>query len=141
MNYYDTHRMIKSEDLNHHGTLFAGKMSQWFVESCFIAAGNEYKQPSNLVCLNIQELNFKHSIKLGDIINIQTKVCYTGTKSIIVYCKVTSLNNNDNILVDGYITFVCVDDDGIPMAHNLSLPEPLTDEDIVLYNKAKSFIK
>ena len=32
-----TCRLIKSEDLNHHGTLFAGRCAEWFVESGFIA--------------------------------------------------------------------------------------------------------
>lgn len=141
MNYYDTHRMIKSEDLNHHGTLFAGKMAQWFIESCFATAANEYKHPSNLVFLKIQELNFKHPIKLGDIINLQSKVCYIGSKSICVYGKVTSLNNNDKILVDGFITFVCVDDNGVPMDHNMILDKPTTEQDLLIYNKAISFKK
>ncbi|MGL6106939.1 acyl-CoA thioesterase [Romboutsia sp.] len=141
MNFYDTHRMIKSEDLNHHGTLFAGRMSQWFVESCFVAAANEYKQPKNLVFLNMKELNFKHPIKLGDIINIKSKICYVGTKSICVYGEVSSLNNEDKILVDGFMTFVCVDDNGVSMAHNMILPEPITEKDLAIYNKAKSFKK
>ena len=34
-NYYTT-RLVKSEDLNHHGTLFAGRMSEWFVEEARI---------------------------------------------------------------------------------------------------------
>ena len=33
-----TSRLVKSEDLNHHGTLFAGRTAEWFVESGFIAA-------------------------------------------------------------------------------------------------------
>jgi len=28
-----TMRLVKSEDLNHHGTLFAGRTAEWFVES------------------------------------------------------------------------------------------------------------
>ena len=37
---YTTYRLIKSEDLNHHGTLFAGRSAEWFVESGFIAASS-----------------------------------------------------------------------------------------------------
>ena len=28
-----TNRFVKGEDLNHHGTLFAGRAAEWFVES------------------------------------------------------------------------------------------------------------
>lgn len=30
--YYTTH-LVKSEDLNHHGTLFAARTASWFVEA------------------------------------------------------------------------------------------------------------
>ena len=38
MKTFVTHRLVKGEDLNHHGTLFAGRSAEWFVESGFIAA-------------------------------------------------------------------------------------------------------
>ena len=37
-----TCRLIKSEDLNHHGTLFAGRCAEWFVESGFIAVAAKF---------------------------------------------------------------------------------------------------
>ena len=33
-----THHFVKSEDLNHHGTLFAGRTAEWFVEAGLMAA-------------------------------------------------------------------------------------------------------
>jgi acyl-CoA hydrolase len=47
-----TTRLVKSEDLNHHGTLFAGRTAEWFVESGFIAAARLIN-PQNIVCLKI----------------------------------------------------------------------------------------
>ena len=51
-------RLVKSEDLNHHGTLFAGKTAMWFVESGFIAAAS-LTHPENIVCLNIHGMLFE----------------------------------------------------------------------------------
>jgi len=45
--HYD--RLVKSEDLNHHGTLFAGRSAEWFVEAGFIAAASVLP-PKNIVC-------------------------------------------------------------------------------------------
>ncbi|MGX4600864.1 acyl-CoA thioesterase [Faecalimicrobium sp. JNUCC 81] len=140
MKYYDTHRLVKGEDLNHHGTLFAGRMTEWFVESCFITVADEYKHPENLVCRKVNEINFKQPIRKGDIINIKSKIVYTGKTSLIVYGKVTR-NNNENIIVDGFLTFVCIDENGVKMPHNLKIDEPFTQEDIELLNIAKSFRK
>ena len=54
-----TTRLVKSEDLNHHGTLFAGRMSEWFVEGCFIAAATSYGNPEEIVCVKLHGLDRK----------------------------------------------------------------------------------
>lgn len=140
MNYYDIYKLVKSEDLNHHGTLFAGRMSEWFVESCFITTAIEYKHPENLVCVKVQELNFYTPIRKGDIIHIQSKICLLGKTSLTVYGKVTR-NNDEKVLVDGYLTFVCIDENGCKMNHSLVMNPPTSEEDIKLEAKAKSFKK
>lgn len=134
MRYYDIYKLVKSEDLNHHGTLFAGRMAEWFVESCFITAANEYKHPENLVCLKLHELRFTTPVKKGTIINIKSKILKAGKTSIVVYGKVTR-NDDDKILVEGFLTFVCVDEDGKKMPHNLIVEGPSTQEYIEIINK------
>lgn len=134
MRYYDTYKLVKSEDLNHHGTLFAGRMSEWFVESCFISVANEYKNPENIVCLKVHEIKFMAPVKKGEIINIKSKIVSVGNTSIMAYGKVTR-NDSEDILVEGFLTFVCVDEHGVKMKHNLSIDEPTTEEDIALLAK------
>ena len=58
-------RLVKSNDLNHHGTLFAGRTAEWFVESGFIAAAGVL-DPKNLVCLKFMEC-ISHSLQLEEI--------------------------------------------------------------------------
>ena len=41
MKEYKISHLIKSEDLNHHGTLFAGRTAEWLVEA---AAGCSVRQ-------------------------------------------------------------------------------------------------
>jgi acyl-CoA hydrolase len=72
----------------------------------------------------------------GDIIILSTRVVYAGTTSLTVYGKVCR-HDNDNILVDGFVTFVCVDKDGKKMPHNIVLPEPEDDEQKRLRETAK----
>lgn len=134
MRYYDIYKLVKSEDLNHHGTLFAGRMAEWFVESCFITAANEYKHPENLVCLKLHELRFTTPVKKGTIINIKSKIVKTGNTSIVVYGKVTK-NDSEKVLVEGFLTFVCVDGNGKKMPHNLTVEGLLTEEDKEILNK------
>lgn len=134
MKYNETYRLVKSEDLNHHGTLFAGRMTEWFVENCFITVANEYKHPENLVCLKVYDLGFTRPIKKGDIINIKSKIIYAGNTSLTVYGKVTR-NNTEDIVVDGFITFVCVDENGKKMNHNLIVDKVNSNEDLEILNR------
>ncbi len=124
-----TTRLVKSEDLNHHGTLFAGRMSEWFVEGTFIAAATTLGNPENVVCIKLHGLKFGTPTKKGQIIQLTTKVILTGNTSITVYGKVTGVDDN-HVAVEGFITFVCVDENGKKMAHGLTCPEPITEEDI-----------
>jgi acyl-CoA hydrolase len=97
-----TMRLIKSEDLNHHGTLFAGRTAEWFVESGFIAATSLLK-PQNVVCLKIHGMYFTKPAKSGDVLKFSSKVVYAGKSSLTAYVHVEK-NGSDILLVDGFIT-------------------------------------
>ena len=56
---YITHHLVKSEDLHHHATLFAGRSAEWFVESRFIAA-DALLRPKSIVCLKIHGMTYNH---------------------------------------------------------------------------------
>jgi acyl-CoA hydrolase len=134
--YISTH-LVKSEDLNHHGTLFAGRMAEWFVEGTFVAAASLYGNPENNVCVKLHGLKFAGPATKGDIITLKTSVVNTGTTSLTVYGKVSRIDSDD-ILVDGFVTFVCVDQEGRKMPHNIVLPEPQDEEGKKLREAAKA---
>lgn len=136
---YKTHRLVKSEDLNHHGTLFAGRTAEWFVESGFIAASS-LLNPKNMVCLRIHGMRFSMPVKAGETICFTSKIVYTGRTSIHAYIKVNRIKFPDENIVDGFITFVHVNDDTKPVPHNL-LMEPETEEDKMLFEQAKNLGK
>lgn len=130
-------RLVKSEDLNHHGTLFAGRIAEWFVEACFIWGAKYTKQPENIVCVNIHGLTLTQPATRGDIINLETRIAKAGRTSFVVYGKITK-NDSDEVLSDGYITFVFVDENGKPISHNIVLEEPEDEEDIEIRRRAES---
>jgi len=126
-------RLIKSEDLNHHRTLFAGRCAEWFVEAGFIAVASVLPA-GNIVCLKIHGLSFTQPLSSGDIACFESKIIYTGNSSIRVYVTLRE-NKHDKPIVEGFITFVHVNDDGQTQPHGLSL-ELSEPEDIMLNNRA-----
>jgi acyl-CoA hydrolase len=128
-------RLVKSEDLNHHGTLFAGRTAEWFVESGFIAVAS-LLNPQNVVCLKIHGMFFTKPATSGDVLKFSSKVVYAGNSSVTAYIHVEN-NGAEKPLVDGFVTFIHVDENTKPCPHNL-LIEPATEDDRVLYETAKN---
>lgn len=132
-----TSRLVKSEDLNHHGTLFAGRVAEWFVETCFICGAKITGRPQNIVCLKIHGLTFTEPARRGDVLNLEARIAKAGRTSFVVYGKITK-NNSDHILSDGFITFVFVDENGKPIPHNIVLGDPVDEEDEQIRKRAES---
>jgi len=115
-----SYRLVKSEDLNHHGTLFAGRTAEWFVESGFIAASIVI-DPKHLICVNIHGMHFIKPVRLGQTVCFESKVVHAGNSSIITYTKVSVLEDSENSVVDGFITYLYVDENTRPKKHNIVL--------------------
>lgn len=133
-----THHLVKSNDLNHHGTLFAGRGAEWLVEAGFVAASN-MTNPENTVCLNIHGMVFTRPVPKGSIIRYESKVVYAGRTSMVVFIKVM-MSKDESFVLDGFMTFIHVNTEGHPAPHGLVV-EPVDAEDIVLNEKAKALLK
>ncbi len=124
--------LIKSEDLNHHQTLYAGRTAEWFVEAGFVAAASLIP-PNRIVCLKIHGMEFLHPVRVGEIASFEGKVVYTGHSSLIAY---VSMRVQERQIVEGFITFIYVDEHGNPMPHNIVI-EPETAEEQDLFERAR----
>jgi acyl-CoA hydrolase len=114
--------LIKPEDLQHHGTLFAGQMAKWLVEACFVSASRLVGKPKDIVCVQVHGISFNKPAQNGDILEIKSRVAYTGTTSVTVYGE-AFINESKTPAVHGMATFVTVDKDNIPYKHDTSLSE------------------
>jgi acyl-CoA hydrolase len=130
-----TMRLVKSEDLNHHGTLFAGRTAEWFVESGFIAA-TTLLNPQNVVCLKIHGMFFTSPAKSGEVLKFSSKIVYTGKTSLTAYVQVNK-QSVEKPLVDGFVTFIHVDESTKPFPHLIEV-KPQTDEDKSLFDLASA---
>lgn len=107
MKKYCSIHLVKGEDLNHHGTLFAARTASWFVESAFSAAAAEHKNSSEILCRNIHGMSFGIPIHNGDVVCFTSRVVRAGSTSLTVHVSVASeLSGTQQ--VQGFITFVTV---------------------------------
>jgi len=128
-----TYHLVKQEDLNHHGTLYAGRTAEWFVESGFIAAAM-LTHPENIVCLKIHGMHFIKPVKRGEILCLESQIVYAGKTSLVAFVRAII---DGNSVLEGFITFVHVTLEGEPLPHHITI-EPVSEEEVFLYQKAKS---
>jgi len=131
-------RLVKSEDLNHHGTLFAGRCAEWFVESGFVAVA-AFLSTKHIVFLKINGMEFLYPIHAGDVLAFDSRVVRAGRTSLSVYVKVYEQKKASDIFSEGFITFCHVDDETRPTPHNISLTAK-TPEEINLQQEAKNLL-
>lgn len=137
MKEYTISHLIKSEDLNHHGTLFAGRSAEWLVESAFVAAAAQHGRPQDILCINVHGFTFKKPVEKGDILTLNSKVARLGTTSITVYVKATSEIQGSSH-VDGFVTFVCVEPDTKKKrVHEIIMDEPKDEEEKKIRERAE----
>lgn len=140
MKKYHSNHLITSKDLNHHGTLFAGQTACWFVENSFVAASISVGNPAKVVCVNIHGMQFKSSVRLGDVVCFSSRIAYVGKSRIIVYTRVTS-ETRDIIPVEGFVSFVCLNETtSRPEAHGIVLDEPEDLEEQEIRKKALEIV-
>ena len=125
------HHLVKGEDLNHHRTLYAGRGAEWLVEAGFIAASNllpaEY-----VLCLKIHGMVFSRPVSPGEVVKFESRIVLTGRSRLVAYIQATT---KDEPTVDGFITFVYIDDEGKSRPHGITI-EAETEEEIEIQKRA-----
>ena len=136
MKEYKISHLVKSEDLNHHGTLFAGRTAEWLVEAGFIAAAATHGRPQDILCVNVHGFTFKRPVQKGDILTILSRIVKAGTTSLMIHVKaLCEIHGGQS--VEGFVTFVCVDaDTKKPKPHGISLDETQDEAELALRARA-----
>lgn len=117
---FKTRKIVKGADLNGTTNLFGGRALAWIDEEAAIFAMCNLGITSNIVTKAMSAIDFIAPAKVGDMIEIGCKVVRFGRTSIVVECLMRNMTRNQNIIRVPEITFVCIDDNGIPVAHGVT---------------------
>ena len=132
-------RLIKLADLNHHQTFFAGRCSEYFLESSYFAVA-QYVDTKDTVLLVLHGIDFKFPIFAGDIVTYESKVIATGRSTLTVYTKMYRSREPEKIAADGFATFSYLDENHHSKPHGVVI-EPETDEEKWLNQQAKEVLE
>jgi acyl-CoA hydrolase len=107
-----TQRLVLPADLNHYGFLFGGRLLAWVDEASWIAASLEFPN-CRFVTVAMHEVTFRHSVREGTILSIDSRLLRRGTTSVTYEVQVTDTRHpREESLFATTVTFVNVDECG-----------------------------
>lgn len=120
--------LVLPNDTNTLNNLMGGRLMHWMDIVSAIAA----QKHSNriVVTASVDNISFKHPIRLGDVVTLKAKVTRAFSSSMEVRIDVEAENVPSNTVVESnsaYFTFVAVDQSGRPI--DVPEVEPETEEE------------
>jgi acyl-CoA hydrolase len=78
-------------------------------------------------------------VQKGHILTFCSRLVYTGRSSLTVYVEVLNRRTNE-FFVDGFFTFVRVDEHGAAVPHHITI-EPSDDDEKLLQERAQALVE
>lgn len=127
--------LVLPNDTNTLNNLMGGRLMHWMDIVSAIAA----QKHSNriVVTASVDNISFKHPIRLGNVVTLRARVTRAFSSSMEVRIDVDAEDIPSNKKIDSnsaYFTFVAVDQMGRPI--DVPEIEPETDEDKEYYDEA-----
>jgi acyl-CoA hydrolase len=108
----ETHRLVLPEDLNQYGFLFGGRLLGWVDEASWIAASLDFPD-CRFVTIALDEVIFRHSVREGTILAIQSELLRKGNSSATYTVQVFKGRADQGAAIfTTRVTFVNVDEEG-----------------------------
>lgn len=127
--------LVLPNDTNTLNNLMGGRLMHWMDIVSAIAA----QKHSNriVVTASVDNISFKHPIRLGNVVTLRAKVTRAFSSSMEVRIDVDAEDIPSSTKTDSnsaFFTFVAVDQSGRPM--DVPEVEPETEEEMALYEGA-----
>jgi len=127
--------LVLPNDTNTINNLMGGRLLHWMDIAAAISAQKHCNRI--VVTASVDNVSFKHAIKLGDVVTIEAKVSRAFNTSVEVRLDVWAENIPSGKKLksnEAYYTFVALNQDGNPVPVPALVPE--TAEDLMLFDSA-----
>lgn len=114
--HIQSHRLVLPADANHHGTLFAGSLLRYGLETAYAAASRAVGPKANLMLRRVLSLECRKSVPVGSLVEIRGAVLEVRQGYLVV--GVVGIPQASDTLpwMDGLFGFAQVDDKGLPVS-------------------------
>jgi acyl-CoA hydrolase len=127
--------LVLPNDTNTLNSLMGGRLMHWMDIVSAISA--QKHSNSSVVTASVDNISFKHPIRLGNVVTLKANVtrAFNTSMEVRIYVEAEDIPSGEKIDSNSaYFTFVAVDRSGKPV--EVPEIEPETPEDIALYEGA-----
>ncbi len=128
--------LVLPNDTNLLGNLIGGRLMYWMdIAGALVASRHSNRV---VATVSIDNITFKHPVRMGEMVIIKAKLIYTGTTSMSVLVKVyaENLKSGNTILTNqAKMVFVALDEAGVPVPVPPLVPQ--TEEEKELYEEER----
>lgn len=86
-----THHYVRMEQMNHHGSLYAGILTDWMTEAAFLGIARDIGRTDHIVMRAVQDFQFLQAAGLGAVMEFRYEVVKVGTSSLTVAVEAVDL--------------------------------------------------
>lgn len=116
-----SHRLVLPADANHHGTLYAGSLLRYALESGYATACRAAGPEGNLMLRRVLSLECRRSVPVGSLVEIRGAVLQAKRGYLVAGVVGMPLDGHTLPWMDGLLGFAQVDAAGLPAP----LPHPV----------------
>lgn len=133
--FTEMNELVLPNDTNTFGNLMGGRLLYW-MDICSAMAAQKHCN-NVVVTVSVDNVSFKRSVKLGEVVNIKAQVTRAFNSSLEVRMEVFAQNLPEGTIHksnEAYYTFVAIDPNNKPLVVPELIPE--SEHEIQLYNEA-----
>jgi acyl-CoA thioesterase YciA len=108
------HRLVLPADTNHYGTLYAGALLQYGLETAYATASRAVGPAANLMLRRVLSIECRQSVAVGALVEIRGAVLSVRRGYLAVGVIGMPLHNQELPWMDGLFGFAQVGSDGLP---------------------------
>ena len=116
-----TRHLVRPADLNHHGTLYGGRIAEWMTEAAFMGMAQILGHTDHAVIVSTKDLTIKKPVKPGTVFELCYEITATGNTSITVKITGRDMLKPEMIHTEVTFIFVTIDENGNKKAHGITL--------------------
>lgn len=116
-----THHYVRMEQMNHHGSLYSGVLTDWMTEAAFLGAVQILGRQNNMVMCAVQDFRFITPAELGSVICFQYELVKVGRTSLTIKVEARDMLNPERLYSSCQVVFVNTGEDGKSAPHGLTM--------------------